>query len=32
MAERELNWKPIVVVEDGIERLVRWVEVNREVF
>jgi CDP-paratose 2-epimerase len=30
--ERELNWKPAVAVEDGIERLVRWVEANREVF
>jgi CDP-paratose 2-epimerase len=32
MAERELNWKPAVAVEDGIERLVRWVEANRELF
>ncbi|HEX5689671.1 MAG TPA: NAD-dependent epimerase/dehydratase family protein [Roseiflexaceae bacterium] len=32
LAERELNWKPAVAVEDGIERLVRWVEANREVF
>ena len=32
MAERELNWKPAVAVEDGIERLVRWVEANREIF
>jgi CDP-paratose 2-epimerase len=30
--ERELNWKPAVAFEDGIERLVRWVEANREVF
>ncbi|HET9223688.1 MAG TPA: NAD-dependent epimerase/dehydratase family protein [Roseiflexaceae bacterium] len=32
MAERELNWKPAVAVEDGIERLVRWVEAHREIF
>jgi nucleoside-diphosphate-sugar epimerase len=32
LAERELNWKPAVAIEDGIERLVRWVEANREVF
>jgi CDP-paratose 2-epimerase len=32
MAERELNWQPAVAVEEGIERLVRWVEANREVF
>src|SRR5688572_15460519 len=31
-AERELSWKPAVSVEQGIERLVRWVEANREVF
>jgi CDP-paratose 2-epimerase len=29
---RELNWKPQITFEDGIERLVRWVEANREVF
>jgi CDP-paratose 2-epimerase len=31
-AERELNWKPVVAFEDGIERLVRWVEAHREAF
>jgi CDP-paratose 2-epimerase len=31
-AERELNWKPAVAVEQGIERLVRWVQANKEVF
>jgi len=30
--ERELNWKPSVTFEAGIERLVRWVQANREVF
>jgi CDP-paratose 2-epimerase len=30
--ERELNWQPAVAFEDGIERLVRWVEANRELF
>ena len=32
MAERELNWQPAVAFEEGIKRLVRWVEANREVF
>jgi CDP-paratose 2-epimerase len=31
-AERELNWQPSVAFEPGLERLVRWVEANREVF
>jgi CDP-paratose 2-epimerase len=31
-AERELNWKPTVAFEQGLERLVRWVEANRELF
>lgn len=31
-AERELNWKPQVSVADGIKRLVRWVEENRDIF
>jgi CDP-paratose 2-epimerase len=31
-AERELNWQPAVAIEEGIERLVRWVEANRELF
>jgi nucleoside-diphosphate-sugar epimerase/intein/homing endonuclease len=31
-AEQELNWRPEVAVEEGIERLVRWVEGNRELF
>ena len=30
--ERELNWKPAVAFEEGAERLVRWVEANRELF
>jgi CDP-paratose 2-epimerase len=32
LAERELNWQPAVAFEQGIERLVRWVEANREIF
>jgi CDP-paratose 2-epimerase len=31
-AERELSWKPAMAFEQGLERLVRWVEANREVF
>jgi CDP-paratose 2-epimerase len=31
-AERELSWQPSVAFEQGLERLVRWVEANREVF
>ena len=32
MAQRELNWQPAVAFEEGIKRLVRWVEANREMF
>ena len=31
-AARELDWQPQVPVLDGIERLVRWVKENRELF
>lgn len=31
-AEQELGWKPQVSVEEGIERLVKWVEANRQLF
>jgi CDP-paratose 2-epimerase len=31
-AEKELGWKPKVGVEEGIERLYRWVESNRDLF
>jgi CDP-paratose 2-epimerase len=30
--KRELNWKPQVAFEEGSERLVRWVEANRDLF
>jgi len=31
-AERELGWRPRVGVEQGIERLYRWVVANKELF
>jgi CDP-paratose 2-epimerase len=31
-AERELGWKPQVRVEDGVERLYKWVIQNRDLF
>jgi len=31
-AERELGWFPQVRVEDGLERLVRWVQENQNLF
>ena len=31
-AERELGWKPKISLEEGIERLFRWVEQNKELF
>jgi len=31
-AERELDWKPKVDVEQGVERLFKWVKENRELF
>ncbi|HEY5904073.1 MAG TPA: GDP-mannose 4,6-dehydratase [Anaerolineales bacterium] len=31
-AERELGWKPKISLEEGIERLFRWVERNKDLF
>ncbi|MPZ14268.1 MAG: NAD-dependent epimerase/dehydratase family protein [Chloroflexi bacterium] len=31
-AERELGWRPIIGVEEGIQRLIAWVQSNRELF
>lgn len=31
-AERELGWKPKIGVEQGVERLVSWVQENKELF
>ena len=31
-AERELGWKPRIGLEDGIERLYRWVSENKHLF
>jgi CDP-paratose 2-epimerase len=31
-AERELGWKPKISLEEGIERLFRWVQENKELF
>jgi CDP-paratose 2-epimerase len=31
-AERELGWKPAIGVEEGIRRLYKWVQENRELF
>ncbi len=31
-AERELGWKPKVGVEEGVERLLRWVQENKSQF
>ena len=31
-AERELGWRPKVGIEDGVARLIKWVQENRELF
>jgi CDP-paratose 2-epimerase len=31
-AERELGWQPKISTRDGVERLYRWVEQNRDLF
>lgn len=31
-AERELGWRPKVGVEDGVTRLIKWVQANKELF
>jgi CDP-paratose 2-epimerase len=31
-AKRELNWEPMVGVQDGVAKLYRWVKENRELF
>jgi CDP-paratose 2-epimerase len=31
-AERELGWRPRVKVEDGLARLIKWVQANRDFF
>jgi CDP-paratose 2-epimerase len=31
-AERELDWRPAISVEQGVARLMRWVEENRALF
>ena len=31
-AEKELNWKPAIVVTEGVGRLAKWVEENKSLF
>jgi CDP-paratose 2-epimerase len=31
-AEKMLGWKPLVKTEEGVERLIKWVYENKELF
>ncbi|RKY33888.1 MAG: nucleoside-diphosphate sugar epimerase [Candidatus Omnitrophota bacterium] len=31
-AEEKLHWKPLITIEDGLNRLIKWVQENKELF